>query len=259
MKVITVDSLDSIPSQHQADLYGVMRTCSNGQRLALCLYLMSDLPDGRHHLGDIEREYIKIFPPSLRHHFSPQDYEDFQASAIRGLFNRETKNVNEGLLTDRQRLWTSPYRGHWRNTDLGNQVARQILRDNDRLVQKGEAVLNPVDEELPEVKRPYMEEELVEEARTVPVEEPEQAPISENLLAHVDRILSSLPAIAFDQLPASKGPRVSASGAPKEVSGIIRGITDLLPTNEVRLVIKIDRNGYRVEVEAGCIEGGTGA
>src|SRR5262245_16042041 len=51
MKVITVDSLDGIPSQHQADLYGVMRTCSNGQRLAVCLYLMSDLPDARHHLA----------------------------------------------------------------------------------------------------------------------------------------------------------------------------------------------------------------
>lgn len=259
MKVITVDSLDGIPSQHQADLYGVMRTSSNGQRLAVCLYLMSDLPDARHHLGDIEREYIKIFPPSLRHQFSPQDYADFQASAIRFLFNRETKDVREGFLTDRQRLWTSPYRGHWRNTDLGNQVARQILRDNDRLVQKGEAVLNPVDEELPQVERPYMEEELAEEARTVAVEEPEAAPISENLLAHVDRILSSLPAISFDQLPACNGPRVSASGGPKEVSGIIRGITDLLPTSEARLVISIDRNGYRVEIEAGCKGGGAGA
>ena len=180
MKVITLDSLDGIPSQHQADLYGAMRTCSNGQRLAVCLYLMSELPDARHHRGDIEREYLKIFPPSLRHHFSPQDYADFQASAIRGLFNRETKDVNEGSLTDRLRLWTSPYRGHWRNTDLGNQVARQILRDNDRLVQKGEAVLNPVDEELPQVDRSYMEEELADEARTVGVEEPEaKLPISE--------------------------------------------------------------------------------
>jgi hypothetical protein len=254
MKVITVDSLDGIPSHHQADLYGMMKTCSNGQRLAVCLYLMSDLPHARHHLGDIEREYIKIFPPSLRHHFSPQDYADFQASTIRGLFNRETKDVNEGSLTERLRLWTSPNRGHWRNTDLGNQVARQILRDNGRLVQKGEAVLNPIDEELPQVERPYMEEELAEEVRTVVVEEPEAAPISENLLAHIDRILSALPTVSFDQLPVSNGPRVSVSGAAKEVSGILRGITDLLPTNEVRLVITIGRNGYHVEVEAGCNE-----
>jgi hypothetical protein len=186
----------------------------------------------------------------------PEDYTDFQASTIRFLFNRETKDVKEGLLLEKQRLWSSPYRAHWRNTDLGNQVARQVLRDNDRLVQKGEAVLNPVDEDLPHVERPYMEEELAQEARAemVGVQEPETPPICENLLAHVDRILSSLPAISFDQLPTCNGPRVSTTGAPKEVSSIIRGIADLLPTSKVRLVITIDRSGYHVELDAGCNE-----
>jgi hypothetical protein len=37
MKVITVDSLDGVPSQYQTDLYGLMKACSNGQRLAVCL------------------------------------------------------------------------------------------------------------------------------------------------------------------------------------------------------------------------------
>jgi len=254
MKVIAIDSLDGIPGQNQPDLYGAMRSCSNGQRLAVCLYFMSELPDARHRLADIEREYLKIFPPSLRHHFSPQDYSDFQASAIRFLFNRETKDVKEGLLSKRERLWTSPYRGHWRNTDLGNQVARQILRDNGRLVQKGESVLNPVDEELPDVERGYMEEELAQEAMAeLPAElDNDSAPIDENLLAHVDRILSSLPAISFDQLPACAGPRVSASGSPKEVSSIIRGITDSISANVVRLVLTIDQDGYHVQFDADC-------
>lgn len=68
MKIITLDNLDGIPHRHESDLYAAMRPCSNGQRLAVCLYLMSDLPDARHHLGDIERNYLKIFPPSVRHH-----------------------------------------------------------------------------------------------------------------------------------------------------------------------------------------------
>jgi hypothetical protein len=215
---------------------------------------MSDLPDARHRLGDIESEFVKVFPPSLRRHYTPHDYTDFQAATIRSLFNHENKDVKDALLSEGQRLWTSPHPGHWRNTDLGNKVARQVLRDSKRLVRKGEDVLNPIDEELPRVERRYMEEELVQEARTemAVVEEPEAPPIAENLLAHVDRILSSLPAISFDQLPASDGPRVCASGVPKEVSSIIRGIADLLPTNKVRLVISMDRDGFHVELEAAC-------
>jgi hypothetical protein len=254
MKIIAVEILDGIPVRHQADLYEAMRSCSNGQRLAVCLYLMSDLPDARHHLGDIERNYLKIFPPSVRHHYTPQDYKNFQASAIRFLFNRETKDVKEDLLSERQRLWTSPYRGYWRNTDLGHQVARQILRERGWLVQKGESVLNPVDEEIPHVERRYMEEELAREATAEIANEPEpdSAPIPENLLAHVDRILSALPEIEFDKLPEAVGPTLSTSGTPKEVLAVIRALADSLPANTVRLVLHLDSGGYRVGIETAC-------
>ena len=64
---------------------------------------MSDRPNARHHLNDIKRNYRKIVPLSL-HDYTPQDYKNFQASAIRFLFNRETKDVREDSLSERQRL-----------------------------------------------------------------------------------------------------------------------------------------------------------
>src|SRR5579872_3172336 len=203
MKSISVKSLDGVPQQGAGDLYAAMKRCTNGQRLVVCLYLTSDLPDSRHRLSDIERELTHLFPPSLGQGYSPQDYADFQASTVRGLFNRETGDVARRLLSEDDRLWTTPRRGHWRNTDLGNRTARQILRERGLLIQKDGTVLNPSDERLPEVTRRYMEEELAQAALDQP-DVPEEADLDaeqENLLAHADRILSALPEIDCSLIP----------------------------------------------------------
>lgn len=159
MRIIAVEKLDGVNNGYLPTLLSAMEACSNGQRLAVCLYFMSDLPDARHHLADVEHNLRRMFPPSIGYHYTADQYDDFQASAIRGLFNRETQLVRHGQLRTEERLWVNTARGHWRNTPLGNQIARQVLRDKAVLVQRRDLVLNAADELVPEVKRPYMEEE----------------------------------------------------------------------------------------------------
>jgi hypothetical protein len=254
MKIISVASLDGVPQQGAGELYAAMKRCTNGQRLVVCLYLMSDLPDSRHHLSDIERELIHLFPPSLGQGYSPQDYADFQASAVRGLFNRETGDVARRMLSDDDRLWTTPRRGHWRNTDLGNRTARQILRERGLLIQKDGTVLNPSDERLPEVTRRYMEEELAQAAVEQPDEhEGEERDLEaeqENLLAHVDRILSALPEIDCSLIPQASGPTFRVGGTPQEVSRVLRELSDSLTARDIVVSIEVGRTGWRVSVEA---------
>ena len=50
---------------------------------------MSELPVAGHHLKKIEKNLGQIFPPSAQGN-APDDYEDFQATAVRSILNLET-------------------------------------------------------------------------------------------------------------------------------------------------------------------------
>jgi hypothetical protein len=95
--------------------------CTNADRLAVCLYLMSELPSRWHHLEDIEKNLRQVFPPSARGN-TPDTYKYFQATAIRSIVNAETASNSP------RRLWERVSRGFWRNTNFGNERALQILR-----------------------------------------------------------------------------------------------------------------------------------
>jgi len=160
MKILNFDRLTGVPTAHQTDIYCAMAPCTNGQRLAVCLFMMSDLPDRNHHLSDIERTLRRIFPPSLRFGQKPDDYVDFQASAIRFLFNSETAEVRRRRLQIEHRLWTNTGRGYWRNTELGNRTGAHILRRSGIEVAMSPTVLNMMRVPVPKIDRPYMEEHL---------------------------------------------------------------------------------------------------
>ena len=110
--------------------------CSNKERLLVCLYFMSDLDNNSMTFENIVSNLIKIFPPTINTDFLPEDYVSFQASVIRGQFNRETDNVKRGILPIEHRLWTAVGDGKWRNTDLGNKKAIKVLEDSGIKVSK---------------------------------------------------------------------------------------------------------------------------
>src|SRR5262245_23681637 len=91
--VVKIEQLVGIPLQCRKQLFDGMTSCTNSERLAVCLLFMSDLPLARHHLTDIERELRLIFPPSTRSGLTPETYVDFQASAVRFYFNAEKRDI----------------------------------------------------------------------------------------------------------------------------------------------------------------------
>jgi hypothetical protein len=136
MNTIIVDKLDGIKPHFQRDVFEAMKSLDNKERLLVCLYFMSDLSDDYHHLDEIETNFRKIFPPSVRGHKTPDDYADFQATLIRNPFNAETSKVRVGQLRPEDCLWRKPSRGCWRNTALGNQQAIRILRRQHLVVRR---------------------------------------------------------------------------------------------------------------------------
>ncbi|GIK38545.1 MAG: hypothetical protein BroJett011_23780 [Chloroflexota bacterium] len=127
-KIMTIQALDGIRPEFQQQLFEAMKNCSNPERMLVCLYFMSDLPDEQHHLDEIEENLRKIFPPSLGDGKEPDGYKDFQASMVRGPFSDENRALKEGRVSPTSRLWEKTRRGFWKNTQLGNQRAVEILR-----------------------------------------------------------------------------------------------------------------------------------
>lgn len=112
-------------------MFDAMKGCTNVQRLVVCLYLMSELPNEACHLSDIERN-LRIIFPRAESGLTKDMYADFQAN-IRASFNGETTRVRKGRLNLGDRLWTNAGRGLWRNTDAGNRMAKRILHDKGLL------------------------------------------------------------------------------------------------------------------------------
>ncbi len=62
---------------------------------------------------------------------SIDDYADFQASVIRGQFDRETQMIREGNLFEEDRYWENTGFGKWKNTPKANNEARDFLLKNE--------------------------------------------------------------------------------------------------------------------------------
>lgn len=254
MKVIHVQSLNGVSQENKSVLFQSMKTCSNGQRLAVTLYMMSDLPAARHHLGDIEKNLKQIFPPALRKDRLPDDYVDFQASTIRFYFNSEKRAVKLGKLKPADRLWINLARGYWRNTHLGNEYALQVLRQQGILIEYKGSVINAQDKVLSEVERDYLEEEIAEDARTSAeadlVEQDDGRDTPENLLAYIDKVLSDLPLLDLSKIPDSNGILLTAEGSPDKVQKIIRSIMDQILIGNVVVEVRISKEGITAKVSA---------
>jgi hypothetical protein len=124
---LKVKALLGVPDDYLSVLYEAMRGCSTDERLLVCMYFMSDLDWRDRHLDRIEQNVRKIFPPAPRTGYRPQDYKDFQASAIRFRFDEETSKVRKGTMRSADRSWDNPGRGCWSNTVLGNKRALELL------------------------------------------------------------------------------------------------------------------------------------
>lgn len=136
MNTLDIESLKGVDANYQPIIYDAMKTSSNAQRLCVCLYLMSDLPDYMHSLDNIEKNLAQIFPPSIPHGNTPDTYKDFAATAIRQYFNYETSAVRDYEITAEDRLWQNPQRGHWRNTHLGNSYALRVLQERGIAIRR---------------------------------------------------------------------------------------------------------------------------
>jgi len=110
-----------VPDNYRDRLFSAFKTRSNKDRLLVVMYLLSDLYDNEMHLDTIETELRKVFPPSIRDGFLPKDYQNFQASVIRGQFNNQhKKSIN---------FWENTHLGCWKNTEYGNREAEKILNE----------------------------------------------------------------------------------------------------------------------------------
>lgn len=156
MKYLEVERLDGIPEQYQALLSELAQRLKRKELLLVVLYFMSELDDGGHSLEKIEKNMRMIFPRD--------DYREYAASNIRGLFNEETQRVNQGRLKAGQRLWIKVSEGHWRNSALGNEEAKQVLdREELELLERG-AERQTVQKEIQRVERGLRELEGRERA-----------------------------------------------------------------------------------------------
>lgn len=132
MITITIRGRYGITSAIAAVLRPALATCSNGDRLAVCLFFMADLPDEQHHLSNIEQQLGEIFPASA-HGNLPAGYADFPAATVRAVFNHETRAATDSAT----RLWKNVRRGYWRNTAGGNRRAEEIIYQIGVSVQVG--------------------------------------------------------------------------------------------------------------------------
>lgn len=158
MTILDFDVLDGVDGENQPVLYGVAKTCHNRDRLSICLYMMSDLPDSEHTLYRIETNLSSIFPPSIPHGYTPNSYKDFAASAIRFCFNYETDAVKHGQIASDKRMWCHLQKGCWRNTALGNAYALRLLRERNIIIQKGGIIQEPTVPLSDHSKRRYLDE-----------------------------------------------------------------------------------------------------
>jgi predicted HNH restriction endonuclease len=125
INVIKVESLTGIPEAFREELRTALQDCSITERLLVCLFFMSELPDKMHTHELIQRNFDQIHPDSV----------ELPKNAIRTRFNGEPFDVKNGKLQEEDRLWESPASPFWKNTEKGNREAEHILRHREIYIQ----------------------------------------------------------------------------------------------------------------------------
>ena len=90
-------------------------------KLAICLYFMSDLSDEEHHLSNIETNLRKLYDEQYIN-----DIVDFQSSNLRGVTNKDKNKPSNSRMFTHIEI-ESLQQGHWKNSELGNQRAQLVL------------------------------------------------------------------------------------------------------------------------------------
>lgn len=243
MKILKINKLTGVTQEAQLLLLPIMPRLTEAKRLTLCLYLMSDLPDTRHHFTDIAENLDLL-------HCSYFKYDNFLP--MRSTFNAETKAVNDGMMSESSRLWKNiGYRsGKWKNTDFGNKYALSLLEKHSILIQLEDEVINK-DIYLPsEPKADYLDKESKYKIDPLPLP-PEDDILEEehyNLLAQVDRVIDRLPEIPVQNLPNQNTVNFTAHGSPSDVQQVIRSIMDTVKVSGVSLQINMNKSGYSITV-----------
>lgn len=120
---LKIKSLNGIAKESIEILRSAMKGESINNKLLVALFFMADLSDDEHTLENIEK--------NINYICDNNKYKDFQASAIRGPFNRETQSVKKGKLKVEERLWINIDNGKWKNSDIANNEARKLLEEKD--------------------------------------------------------------------------------------------------------------------------------
>lgn len=118
---LKIKSLKGITKDVKEILDKVMNEEAINNKLLVTLFFMSDLNDDEHTLENIEKNLKCISNDNI--------YKDFQTSAIRGPFNRETQSVKNGKIKLENRLWINIDKGKWKNSDIANKKARKLLEE----------------------------------------------------------------------------------------------------------------------------------
>lgn len=138
MNIYHVDNFDNIPNYIVDDVYKLLKNFKNEERLLICMYLLHETEKSDLNLKNIENNLRKIFPPAIKSQMLPDDYTDFQASVIRGHFDREKQKVKNNQMDSLNRYWFNleETSGKWINTHLANIKAVELLKENSFKIKK---------------------------------------------------------------------------------------------------------------------------
>lgn len=276
ISVGVLNGVRNMDSSSRAIIWEAMKTCTNTERLCVCLYLMSGLPDNEHSLERIEEELRAMFPPSVPHGTTPDKYTNFAATAIRQYFNFETMQVNNGKLPRTQRNWVQVGRGFWRNTEIGNDIAKSVLSERGVVVKHGESPWSTTTAKqkpsLSNLMDRYIANSSLKEESPSSTVEPNRTPVPEiahgeqelvvatqsqtakesdesvsDVLAAVKALLSVLEADTPDLDIASHGSELTLAGNPKLIKQILE-VTDSSKFHLVEMDIRLAEGKWDVKI-----------
>jgi len=268
MTKLELGGLNGIPVEYRESIFQAMRSCSNSQRLLVCLYFLQDRNGA--HLSEIESTLRQIFPPALGSGLLPDKYRDFQATAIRQYFNFETKAVREGIQKEPDRMWNSPFRGYWKNTELDNKWVLGVLHlrnltisMNNQVVKVPEKATTPMlpyfekEEEMAEVARHALTKQKLGsvdgfDSTASPDTTSTQKPNSQrnDLVTWTIKVIENLP--EHDPMAVAEENNISISfgGTAEEVASALRALKNTLKVRSIEVNLRMDSDGCLVRVSS---------
>ncbi len=216
-------SLYKPPNLAQRTIFQAMTRATNEERLLVTMLLRSAKPLSMQHLEGIEADLRQMFPPATRSSLTPDRYMDFQASAVRFYFNRETRAVRSGALRDADRLWENPKRGRWRNTRAGNDYALRILRQNEIKVVSGSSEMAPsCPDDSPVQAQGGHLGDSARGRELADVDLDESAP---RVVEILQRVIENLPALGAKEFSSRPETELSVGGTPSDVGRLLEAAT----------------------------------